>query len=463
MNNLGKNVNDVIGSNVYWGCLLLASICCLFILLFVGVPSDYAILYSEPVVFMVFFLLFIRREMLIGLGSKLLIALYFLKLCILPITTVIGNFTSEISSDIFSPYWNEGCFFIALEWIIVAASLRLLSSEYMFRMEQEQSSYSLSTEIQTDHTFLWLIVVFLLVVCISLIVASPYLVNEFYWIWEDDTTGIVASIGGAKYYLFKTLIEIVKPMTIFSMVVIINKSNLKIGKVLITALLAFFSVAFMTEYRLLALLTGITIVVYILATIKRTVFVSICKIAVVLLGGIAVFWLVTGGESMNKTLGNLCRVLDNYCGGFITAAGACSVHMENGLEMFFHDICSGSYLIKSIYRDLSTTTDIINQALNPEAKGAFYELIIQCKDFFGIFMPFALYLIVRFVVYMDYKVAKEKDDLYSLLFLYCGLGTATTIIMYTYSMVVNFIIYKCLIWLAIIWIDKHWRGIYIIL
>lgn len=464
MNNLGKRINNVIGKKGYNFWLLLFSIICLFILFFIGVPKNYALLYFEPVVYIVGLLFFIQNKMLIGLGSKLLIALYFIKLCVIPITTVIGDFTTPISYDIYYPHWNEACLYIALEWIIIAFSIRTLSLKYLNKLEQEGSHLKAVTEIKSNHLFFTSVTVILMTICIFLLVTSNYLRYEFYWIWTEDSTGIVSSIGGAKYYIFKTFVEIVRPLFLLGFVIYINSSRLKHGKVVLTILVALLAGVVMTEYRILALLTSVTIVVYILAkNIDKSILLAIVKVAVGVLGVLAVFWLVTGGDSLNKTLGNLCRVLDNYCGGYMVTAGACSVHMKNGFEMFFHDIASGSYLIKSIIRDLVTTTDVINQALNPGAIGSFYELIVQCKDFFGIFMPVAIYLVVKFVVYMDYRAMVEKDELYSLLYLFCAIGTAVTILMYTYSMVVNFIVFKCLIWIIIIWIDKHWRGRYIIL
>ena len=197
----------------------------------------------------------------------------------------------------------------------------------------------------------------------------------------------------------------------------------------------------------------ITLFIYILAF--SFFLINILKVTGIALFLAEVVNMTTHGQKISQTMSNIGRLLDIYCGGYIVAAASCSVHMKNGLVMFLHDLQNGSYLFIWIFDRAYSSTEVINNALNPGARGTFYELMVQCKDFFGVFSPVAIGLCVAFILKMDYKASKEQVELYRIFYLFCGIGTAFTMLMYTYSMVVDFIVYKCLIWLLFIWLDKR--------
>lgn len=272
---------------------------------------------------------------------------------------------------------------------------------------------------------------------------------------EDDTIG---ESGGPVWFMFKNFVEWVKPMILFWLTVKVYNSKIKNGKFFILLVIAFIPTIIMTEYRILSLITGLSIIGFTIAKFnKYRIFINILKIICVAFMFAAVSELTMHGDEISQTFSNLGRLLDGYCGGFIVAAASCSVHMDDGLLMFINDTVSGNPLSHIIFGNMPTTTEVINSSLNYSAKGTFYELMVQAKDFFGIFSPIAVGLCVFFLMKMDFYTLTEDVDLYRLFYIFCAVSVALFMVMYTYSMVTNFIIYKCLVWIIIIAVDRHVR------
>lgn len=434
--------------------LTIGAVASFFILCNMDIPSHYAIIRMEPIVYVVMLTIFVRARHLIGLGSITLVCMYFVKLCIVPITTILGDFTSIVASYIFSFYWDEGCFYIALEWTIVACSIRIFGTYYKDWRKNHSPIEKQRLSVR-DHFFYYFIVLALSFTIIVLIGLNSSLITSIFFIWnlEDDTA---ASTGGPTWYMFKTFLEIVKPMIFFWIACLLTQSSIKHGKSFLLILLALIASVIMTEYRILSILTGLTILVYVIWKYGSSKMVGNgIKIGALILLVPSVIQMTTHGESLNQSLENMGRLFDIYCGGYIVAAASCSVKLEDGLLMFLHDTANGSFLLRHIWGTLYSTTDAINFALNSGAEGTFYELMVQCKDFFGVFSPFAVAACIWFIFLMDVKSRKEDIDLYKMFYIFCSMAIGFFMVMYTYSMVTNFIIFKCCVWILFIALDRR--------
>lgn len=442
--------------------LSLGAVLCFCILFLLDVPSAYSALFVEPIIYVIFLNLFIKPRFLLGLGSSTLICMYFIKLCILPITTILGDFTSIVSSAIYNLYWNEGCFYIALEWIIVSFSIRIIGGHYLNKLSNVGLStlYSCTSKNVNSlraNPIYYVTMAILFSAIVFFVILNRNLTSAFFFLWqmEDDTIG---ESGGPVWFMFKNFVEWVKPMILFWLTVKVYNSKIKNGKFFILLVIAFIPTIIMTEYRILSLITGLSIIGFTIAKFnKYRIFINILKIICVAFMFAAVSELTMHGDEISQTFSNLGRLLDGYCGGFIVAAASCSVHMDDGLLMFINDTVSGNPLSHIIFGNMPTTTEVINSSLNYSAKGTFYELMVQAKDFFGIFSPIAVGLCVFFLMKMDFYTLTEDVDLYRLFYIFCAVSVALFMVMYTYSMVTNFIIYKCLVWIIIIAVDRHVR------
>lgn len=438
--------------------LSIGSIVSFFILFELDVPSYYKMICIEPIVYVVLLNIFVKPRYLIGIGSITLVCMYFVKLCLVPITTVLGGFTSIVATNIFTFYWDDGCLYIALEWIIVSCAIRIFGMYYRHK-QKNALAVSINNSDKnivsiTFHPVYYTIVIMFTLVILALIALNSQLLSSFFFIWgmEDDSA---ASAGGPTWFMFKTFVEWVKPMLFFWFTVKLFQIHLKQGKAVILLCLAVVAASIMTEYRILSILTGLTIIGFLIGKYKKSKFIGnsikiICISALVF----AVIQMTTHGESINQSLANVGRLFDIYCGGYIVAAASCSVDLQDGFLMFFNDTANGSFLLRYLWGPFYTTTDVINLSLNSGAEGTFYEMMVQCKDFFGIFAPFAITLCVWFILSMDNKARKESIDLYRLFYIFCGLSVAFFMVMYTFSMITNFIIFKCFIWLIFIAIDR---------
>lgn len=451
------DLSSVINPKTLILSLSLGACICFLILFLIGVPSNYVLLYMEPIVYLLFLNLFIRPRFVLGIGCIILLSMYFVKLCIIPITTVLGNFTSTVSSAIYDLYWNEACVYIAIEWFIVSLSIRISGNHYLNKREGEKVTSTKSILSWRTYPIYYIAMVGFIGILLILIALNHDLLNALSFIWqlEDGSPG---ENGGPIWFMFKNFIEWTKPMFLFWLTVKVYNSKLKQGKFFLLLVIAFISSIIMTDYRILSLITGITILGFILTKYGRFKFlINFVKIICVTLFTLAVYQLTTHGEELNQTFANLGRLMDVYCGGYIVAAASCSVHMNNGFLMFINDTVSGNPLSHVLFGTISTTADVINSALNYEAKGTFYELMVQAKDFFGILSPIAVALCVFFLMKMDFCTITEDVDLYRIFYIFCSACVGFFMVMYTYSMVTNFIIYKCLVWIIIIAVDRHIR------
>lgn len=431
----------------------------LAILFKLDVPSYYNMICIEPIVYVAMLTIFVKPRCLMGIGGIALVSMYFVKLCIVPITTVLGGFTSIVATNIFTFYWDEGCLYIALEWVIVACSIRIFGVYYRRKesppqghVENDKNRLSISL-----HPAYYFITIGFVLLLFMLIMLNSQLINSFFFIWnmEDDTA---ASAGGPTWFMFKTFVEWVKPMIFFGITVRISNTSLKKSKSIILLIIAIIASIIMTEYRILSILTGLTIIGFIIGKNRNSQFIrTFVKLICICALTFAVIQMTTHGDSVNQPLANVGRLFDIYCGGYIVAAASCSVELQDGVLMFLHDTANGSFLLRHLWGTLYSTTDAINLALNSGANGTFYEMMVQCKDFFGIFAPFAIAACVWFIFYMDNNAKLERIDLYRLFYIFCGLAVAFFMVMYTFSMITNFILFKCFIWLIFIAIDRRIR------
>ncbi|SHK08878.1 hypothetical protein [Megasphaera elsdenii] len=455
---VGKfNVTSIVNPKLLLFILTLGAVVCFVGILLIDVPSAYTMLYMGPVVYLVCLTLFVRPRYLFGLGTCILISMYFIKLCILPITTVLGNFTTTVSSAIYTYYWAEGCLYIFLEWFIVSAAIRLIGSHYVKKMQKTIEKEEVSTDKMTfsRHSFYYFALFTMLAIVVVLIGLNTNLLSAFFFAWEleDDTIG---ASGGAIWFMFKNFVEWVKPLFLFWLVIKIYNAPFRQGKMPMLLIIATISTIVMTEYRILSLITGLTIFGFVLGKYNRFKIIGqVLKLCCLAGMFFLVYELTTHGVDLNQTLGNLGRLLDGYCGGYIVAAASASVQMSDGFIMFIHDTVSANPLYHTLFGNITTTTEVINSSLNATAKGTFYELMVQAKDFFGVFAPFAVGLCIFFIMKMDFNALTEEIEIYRLFYVFCGVAIGLFMVMYTYSMVTNFIIYKCFVWLVIIALDRR--------
>lgn len=451
-----QELKSVINQNALYAFLLFGALASFVWMLFAQFSSEYSAIRFAPIAYALTLILFIRPNRLVGIASNALCILYFIKLCVDPIVSVIGDFYTIVSYSIVVKNWNKGCFLLCFEWFIVAFVLWFRSPKYLSKIEEREFlEYGEHDAFASQHRQILFWALIFCAFALIIYLAFPVIRNEIFWIWQNDTSELAAN-SGPFFYLFKIFFELGKPLLIFYLFYVADKRIKGKRKQIVQFVLIIITFTLLSDYRILSILEATTLLIVFMMrryheNKSRNVLVKILFIIVIFY---AVINLTTHNDALNQTARNACRLLDIYTGGFMTATAGQEVHFSNGPMMFLHDLFDGSYILGGIFGHLPSTTEAINAAVNTSAKGIFFESIVQARAMFGPFYPIAIGLVTDFVTRMDYHSAIEKDTLYKTIFIMCGFTTAIFMLMYTYTMIVNFIVWKACIWLLILKVDK---------
>ena len=439
-------------SMLYLFLFILASLSFMW-MIFAKIEIEYTLVRLSPLVYIIILLIFIRPQKLIGISSMALYVLYFIKLCVDPVVCVLGDFYTIVSDYIVLKNWNKACALLWMEWLIVAIVLRWRSPHYMNKYVNAREQID---SIKNEHSLIKMCGYILLGGAIFIYVIYPSIHNQIFFVWQKDTSYLVAKAGGL-FYIFKIFWELGKPLVIFWLFYFVSTKIRGRLKFIFQIFLIIITFIVMSDYRILSLLEA-AVLIFILMLERYRKYNSrsgLLKLLFVVAILYVVIVLTTHNEVGNRNLANLCRLLDIYTGGYMTATAGLEVSFDNGLVMFLHDIFNGSYILKGMFGSFYSTTDAINASINVAAKGIFFESMVQARALFGILCPLAIGGVTDFVICMDYHYNLEKDLLYRAIFIMCGFSTAVFMLMYTYTMIVNFIIWKACVWLLILWCDKH--------
>lgn len=456
-NNFYKDLKNILNQNIAYTVLFLLSIVSFIWLYVTEIPEEYKMIMWAPLAYAFGLILFVRPNKLMGIASLSVCILYFVKLCVDPITSVLGQFFSIVDRNIVLTNWNHACVLLAFEWIIVAFTIWLRSPIYSKRLAEAVPEKNVG-----NHSQLKFWGVLFCGISFAIYLMFPRVRNLLCFIWQEDKSALAAN-SGPFLYLFKIFFEIGKPIFLFWLYwkidLIRSSAKRRAGQILLIGI----TFALVSDYRIMSLLEATAmLLVFLQNNIKKKCEKAIIKATFLIVALYCVFLLTTHNDVRNKSLVNLCRLMDIYTGGFMTATAGLNVKFNNGISMFFHDIYNGSYILVGVFGRLYSTTDAINAAINASAKGIFFESIIQARAMFGSFYPLAIVFLADFVIRMDFYSVKTTDILYKVIYVMCGFTAAVFMIMYTYTMIINFIIYKAFVWLLFTWIDKHirltWHG-----
>ena len=452
--NFYQELRSVINQNALFVFLFVGAFASFIWLIFAQFPSEYASIRFAPLAYALILILFIRPDKLVGISSSVLCVLYFIKLCVDPIVSVMGDFYTIVSYNIVVKNWNRGCLLLCFEWFIVAFVLWYRSPKFLNKVEDNRRHTDHQIYIKHRQILFGSMVFCLLSLLIYL--AFPIIRNEIFFTWQEDTSALAAN-SGPFFYLFKIFFELGKPLLLFYVFYYADTKLKNEWRTFTQLLIIFFTFVLMSEYRILSILEATSLLlVFMMERYQeknsRNTFLKVLFLVAILYTAVT---LTTHNEALNQTVRNVCRLMDIYTGGFMTATAGQEVHFSNGSIMFLHDIFDGSYILGGIFGHLPSTTDAINSAVNSSAKGIFFESIVQARAMFGPLYPIAIGLVTDFVIRMDYHYVIENDTLYRTIYIMCGFTTAIFMLMYTYTMIVNFIIWKACIWLTILWLDKR--------
>ena len=313
-----------------------------------------------------------------------------------------------------------------------------------------------------ENPVLYVLLFFLMSVSIVLFLVYPQLRGYFRFFFISNELNFellkkfekaISSIGPV-YYIAKTLFEFVRPLFFFFILhKLLNNKKLR-GKIFYSLILTGISFAFVSGEQIHSIFVAIICIYNILLNTKSKskllkIFLPACVIIFV---GYGLYTFSSAGSPKM-----ISRAVQNYFGGPVVMATGLGVKADNPIIYFFNDIYNGSSLLVGVFGSKVSTTDLINKYVNLAAYGTFFSFIIQSKFFFEYFAPCTVAFIVRFIYKMDFNTEKFDNDFYRMVYQYISFSVSVFLIMYTFTMVVNYIIYSILGYIVIIFLDRKVR------
>lgn len=414
------------------------------------IQDEYSAIRVLPYAYGLLLAIVIRNENYSKFGSLALIILYFFKMCILPIVLAYGEFYSQIDRNIYMPHWNEAIYYAIIEWLTV--SLSILIYRYFFnrklarKLKSIEGMKRINKKYEKNLTIPFILIT-MFIFQILLIVINRDLLNYTYFIWESAT----ATQYVPTYYLYKITFEVFRIMFVLYLVYILFEKGF-IFKRTISFLILGVNIIIMSEFRIIGIF--ILIVAYLYMGYKDKGYAKYYIFSLIIIASSLIIFIFIYTSSMQTNL-MISRVFNIYFGGYMVMATGLSIDMKNGLEIFFNDIWNGNLLLTAIWGTKYSSTDIMNANVNREAIGTFYQLYVQSKAFFGYFAPLAVSFCIWFIFYIEHKLTLDQNTFHKVLYLFIIISTSIFIIMYSFTMVVNFILFRMMFILLIIYINRR--------
>lgn len=462
-NNLNLLIMNILNFNSCYLILIILSILLSIYMIILPLDNRYLAIKLVPIAYTIFILIFVNKNTIIGIGSASLIVLYFFRMCLVPLISAYGNFYHDTDISLYIHNFNLACILMIIECFTVFTSAKYFQKKYRKKLINIQNNIK-KNELLTfnRNPFLYIILFFLMGTSIILFFIYPQLRGYFRFFFISNELSFellkkfekgISSLGPI-YYIAKTLFEFTRPLFFFFILhKILNNKKLK-GKKLYSLILTGIAFSFVSGEQIHSIFVAIICIYNILINTKsKSRVLKICLPAcVIVFVGYGLYTFSSAG-----TPKMISRAIQNYFGGPVVMAAGLGVKADNPIVYFFNDIYNGSSLLVGIFGSRMSTTDLINGYVNSAAYGTFFSFIIQSKFFFEYFAPCAVVFIVGFIYKMDFDTEKFDNDFYRMIYQYISFSVSVFLIMYTFTMVVNYIIYSILGYVIIIFLDKKVR------
>lgn len=455
---LPRGIEALVNRGLLVSTLLFAAAICAIVLLLLPIDDARSLVRIEPLVYLVFLLLFVQKESITGPGTTILVVAFFFKLCALPIINYMGDYFSSVPESWYLPYWNLACLGIAEEWIVCSVCIRLfgrMKDRRVFRGRAER--YTLLPINLRNNPVFYMVAIGFVAIMVALIAAFNGFRFELYLAWMNDTTSLV-SPKNSFYYLFKWVLERGRILLFLLLASLVFQKGKRVGRWVI--LLAAASALVFTEYRIRGLVIAATIVAFYIMShgAKRHARVMLKAFGFVLV--VALIYVSTMHNDLDRNMGNLSRLLDIYCGGYIQAATSWGVDVPNGFFGLFNSVWNQSLFLSNAVGSFYPSTETLKYAYlagtgSTLAQGTFFEMSALTHKTVGLFSPFFLAVPVVFTIWADHRCEHEQNILYKLVYLHVAIATGVFTLMYTYNMIIAEILYYECLMLALVFIDRR--------
>lgn len=427
--------------------LYLGIIISFLCLLFMDIEKPYTSVRVLPLFYFMGFVLFARTEGLSRFSSSLLIALYFFKMAILPVLLAYGDFYSEIYPSIYLPHWNEAIFYSIIEWFTVIITLNVSLKLYKNHSRRVVVLKNKSKKRPSLNLTFPIMLGLLALMLIMLIVLNRDLLNYTYFIWQSHTE----ATPGPTYYIYMVFFEIFRITSILYTVHFLYEKKIPFMR-FFSALLLLLNLSVMSSFRIISVFIFIVAYIYMAYRDRKYLKWYIFTLFFFFISFVLLTFIVT--SNMKNSM-MISRVFNIYFGGYMTMATGLSIDMSNSLTIFFNDLWNGNLLLTAIWGGKYSSTDVMNANVNKTAIGTFYQMYVQSKAFFGVFAPLPIAFLTWFVTFIENKFVFDSDLFHKTLYLFVIISVSIFMIMYSLTMILNFILYRMMIIFLMIYIDNR--------
>lgn len=463
-NNLNLLIMNILNFKSCYIILITLSVLLSIYMLILPVNFDYLIIKLVPIAYTILILIFVNEKNIIGIGSASLIVLYFFRMCLVPLISVYGNFYHDTDIPLYIDNFNLACILMIVECFTVFASSKYFQIKYRKKLMNIQNKNKNKNKLLTfnKNPILYILLFFLISISIILFLRYPQLRGYFKFFFVSNELSFellkkfqkaISSLGPV-YYIAKTLFEFTRPLFFFFIVhKILNSKKLK-GKFFYSLIVTGIAFVFVSGEQIHSVFIAIICIYNILLNTKsKGKILKICLPAsVVIFAGYGLYTFSSAG-----TPEMISRAIQNYFGGPVVMATGLGIKVDNPIIYFINDIYNGSSLLVGLFGSRVSTTDLMNEYVNATAYGTFFSFIIQSKFFFKYFAPCTVVFIVGFIYRIDFNIEKFDNDFYRMVYQYISFSVSVFLIMYTFTMVINYIIYSILGYIFIIFLDKKVR------
>lgn len=452
-------ITKVFGISWLKAIFLAVSLICFVALIILERREEYIGIVSLPFSFFVISLFVNFKKHLWGTGGVVVWGMYFLRYTVFPVIIVLGQYRFDAPAEMYEQYFNQACWLMNLELLVVSIVFCLLSS-YLLKKERNKVvavQHQLPIAKTTDGYFIgkklfYCICGIFLVFNIVVYIMYPSLFS-LYWrfiFFEQDKVArlealneLISVIPGYIYYPFKLTTEFLKIVIILWLVVMITNSGLNtIVKFLFDGILAVISISLISSEQINAII--LCVVIYLYLVFK---YLKYSKLFVIfgLVGVIVGFAIVMSSIADVEDIQGFGRIINDYFNGPINVA--CSIGLKNEIDFshsyIFTDILNEIPLLEKL-TGASSTNVVFNEFYN--LKGAIVPMVGYGYIHFG-YVGAALPSIVVIVTVqlLDKKIDNTRAEVLKMIFLYLTVHIAMAVGMYNILIYYSLWIYELLV------------------
>ena len=415
--------------------IFLLSLVSMTALILMDYDFEYKCIIILPVCYMISFILFINKMQLWGIGSIALVVMYAFRMCILPVLCAYGNFYLEPNKSIYMEYFLIAILLMCIECFIIFATQLHYIKKYQNEIEQLNKYKNM-----VDNEFMIILFAIVAFLFYSFIIYTHpgFLLAHYYFLGASEDDVALAEMEnnvfqnmGPEYYLTVILDITFRPILSFALVDWLLKKRNKCG-IIIAFLIGVFNVVWISDRRIISLLVGLSCMTQVLINVKNKITRQLVYISVIALAIITIYYCFLGEDTPLR----IARKFQRYFSGpSLTAIGVAvyTNYIQTPIE-FFKLLFNDSILLTGLFGKNEVKNYVI-ELCGPAGRSIWTPMFIGAIQYFHILAPLLLVIVVKYLVYTDYRAAIACSTLQRMMFNFLTISLSVYMIMYSLELV----------------------------